>query len=271
MPELPEVETTCRGIEPYVNGSLIRQVVVRQPRLRWPVNESLNHELQNQILTGVARRAKYILLTTIKGVLVIHLGMSGSLRVVNKDHPVTKHDHCDLVLQNDLILRYNDPRRFGAILWITGDLQQHALFAHLGPEPLASGFSADYLHARSKQRKTAIKTFIMDASVVVGVGNIYANEALFMAGIHPKRQAGRISLQRYQRLVIAIKNVLQQAIEQGGTTLKDFVNGEGKPGYFQQSLLVYGKDGGACPQCEEPIRKKTIAQRSSFYCVNCQV
>ncbi len=270
MPELPEVETTCRGIAPHISGKLVRHFIIRQAQLRWPVSSNLVDELPGQHITEVSRRAKYILLHTNTGVLVIHLGMSGSLRIVDQSVLVGKHDHVDIVFDDNIVLRFNDPRRFGAVLWLTGQLTQHQLFSRLGPEPLSSECHANYLYEKSRQRKLPVKSFIMDSHVLVGVGNIYASEALFMAGIDPRRQAGRISLNRYHLLVEAIKSVLQQAILQGGTTLKDFVNSEGKPGYFQQSLNVYGRCGDPCPQCSTLIKQVTIGQRSSFFCGSCQ-
>jgi len=270
MPELPEVETTRRGIEPHLRGQRIKRLVVRQRQLRWPVPRNLERQLPGQEIARVGRRGKYLLLGIGKSTLMIHLGMSGSLRLLPATTPPGLHDHIDLVLDNGRCLRFTDPRRFGAWLWTGKPISRHPLLASLGPEPLSEAFNADYLYPRSHGRKVAVKNFIMNSRVVVGVGNIYANEALFSAGIHPARAAGRISRQRYVRLVDAIKAILAESIRQGGTTLRDFVNGEGKPGYFRQYLKVYGKTGTPCPHCGAPIREKRIGQRSSFYCAGCQ-
>jgi formamidopyrimidine-DNA glycosylase len=279
MPELPEVETICRGIAPYLTGQHITHVTIRQSQLRWPVPLDLNAQLAGARIAQVARRGKYLLLTSEKskkgkknksGHLIIHLGMSGRLWLVAKGQPAAKHDHCDFHLTNDYWLRYHDPRRFGAILWTQQDPQLHPLLAHLGPEPLTDEFSADYLYTRGKDRNQPIKTFIMDSKVVVGVGNIYANEALYQAGIRPDRMAKSIAKGRYQRLAKAIKAVLAQAIAQGGTTLKDFVGADGQPGYFQQSLAVYGRAGEPCLACSRPVKQIKLAQRSTYYCSYCQ-
>lgn len=270
MPELPEVETTRRGIEPHVRGHTITGLVVRQRQLRWPVPARLGDRLRGQVISAVQRRGKYLLFTLGSGTLIIHLGMSGSLRIIRDGEPARTHDHVDLLLDDGNCLRYTDPRRFGAWLWTGEKAEQHPLLAALGPEPLGEAFSADYLHAQAHGRKLAVKSFIMNSHIVVGVGNIYANEALFCAGIHPARAAGRISLQRYRALVDAIKAVLDQAIGQGGTTLRDFVGGEGKPGYFSQSLQVYSRRNTPCPRCATVIREVRIGQRSSFYCPACQ-
>jgi len=268
MPELPEVETTRRGIAPHIHEQKIRDVIVRQAKLRWPIPRGLKQKLSGSEITGVQRRGKYLLISVDGGSLILHLGMSGSLRIVDADLPPGKHDHVDIVLGSGKCLRFHDPRRFGALLWSKEPLK-HELIRTLGPEPLDESFNADYLFKASRGRKVAVKNFIMDSHVVVGVGNIYASESLFMAGIHPTRPAGRVSKARYAVLVDAIKQVLSRAIEQGGTTLKDFVREDGKPGYFAQSLNVYGRDGEAC-NCGGVIRKKVIGQRSSFYCPDCQ-
>lgn len=270
MPELPEVETTRRGVEPQVCGRRVEEIIVRQPRLRWPVPQRLRRELRGQVIQAVARRGKYLLFATEVGTLIVHLGMSGSLRVVQSEAPPGKHDHLDLALEGGQSLRLTDPRRFGAALWTRGDPQQHRLLRQLGPEPLAEGFNGPYLHARAQGRKAAIKSFLMDSHVVVGVGNIYANEALFLAGIHPSRAAGRIAVDRQSDLAMAVKQVLAAAIAAGGTTLRDFVGGDGRPGYFAQQLRVYGRTGAACPTCGGPIRTARIGQRSTFYCPACQ-
>ena len=270
MPELPEVETTRRGIEPYILGKTIQQLDVRQPRLRWPVPKQLARYLRGQQIERVARRGKYLLLGTGRGTLIIHLGMSGSLRILKQATPPGPHDHVDLLLNNDTLLRFTDPRRFGAWLWTADPVEQHPLLEKLGPEPLSDSFNTDYLHSHSRNRKQAVKIFIMNSHIVVGVGNIYASEVLFRAGIHPSRAAGRISRQRYTLLVNSIKTVLQAAIEQGGTTLRDFVGGEGKPGYFQQQLQVYGRTGKPCYKCGTPVKVTRLGQRSTFYCSQCQ-
>lgn len=270
MPELPEVETTRRGVAPHVSGRRLRAVVVRQPSLRWPVPADLGETLEGQKLRGVDRRGKYLLFDFPTGVLIVHLGMSGSLRVVSRREDPGYHDHVDLDFGPDRVLRFNDPRRFGAILWTGQPWQEHALISHLGPEPLGDGFSGDYLYQRSRRRKQAVKTFIMDSKVVVGVGNIYANEALFKAGIRPTRAAGAISRARYERLVTEIRATLANAIEQGGTTLRDFVGGDGKPGYFQQQLLVYGRAGQPCRLCQRPLSELRLGQRTTVFCRACQ-
>ena len=272
MPELPEVETTRRGIEPHVLGQQVKQVILRQPQLRWPVPAELVSELPGRSIETVQRRAKYLLLKAGDRHLLIHLGMSGRLRIVPATTPAGKHDHLDIVLASDQALRLNDPRRFGAALWITEDYSKHALFAHLGPEPLSEAFCGQRLYDLSRKRRVAVKNFIMDSKTVVGVGNIYASEALHRVGIHPVREAGRISLQRYQKLAEAIKHVLSDSITQGGTTLRDFVGADGGTGYYQLALSVYGKTGEPCPRCgvDHRIHNKLIGQRSSFYCPHCQ-
>jgi formamidopyrimidine-DNA glycosylase len=269
MPELPEVETTRRGIEPYVQGQSIRQVLIRESRLRWPVPAEIQ-ALQGQVVRKLTRRGKYILLHTDAGVALIHLGMSGSLRIVEPEMPPRKHDHFDLLLESGKAVRYHDPRRFGALLWTTTDPLQHALLQGLGLEPLEDGFDGDYLFRRSRDRKLAVKAFIMDASVVVGVGNIYANEALFLAGIDPCRAAGRIARERFLKLADSIRHVLAHAIERGGSTLRDFVREDGTPGYFQLELKVYDRAGQPCTVCQTPIRHLVIGQRSTWFCPVCQ-
>ena len=269
MPELPEVETTRRGVEPHCLGRAVKRVIVRERRLRWPVPDQLALALTGQTIKAVERRAKYLLFRTEAGTLLVHLGMSGSLRIVAPDVPPGRHDHIDVLLEGGVCLRYHDPRRFGCLLWSApGEI--HSLLSGLGPEPLSAEFNGQLLHRRSRGRKGAIKNFIMDGKVVVGVGNIYANEALFLSGIRPDRAAGRISLARYQRLADIIKQVLTSSIEQGGTTLRDFVGGDGRPGYFAQQLLVYGRAGQPCRSCYTPLRDLRLGQRSSVYCVTCQ-
>lgn len=271
MPELPEVETTCRGIRPHISGKTVAEVIIRQKQLRWPITDNLPELLIGHAIHQVSRRAKYLLLEITTGdTVIIHLGMSGSLRLVNSTQPAEKHDHVDFVFTDNTVLRYKDTRRFGAILFTPNPVQQHKLIKQLGPEPLSAQFTGEHLYHLSKNKKMTVKAFIMDGHNVVGVGNIYASESLFMAGIHPGRAAGRISLKRYQHLAECIKTVLQLAISQGGTTLRDFVNEQGNPGYFQQSLSVYGRADKECIHCSYPIIQKKIAQRASYYCSQCQ-
>ncbi len=269
MPELPEVETTRRGIEPHVRGRRIVQATVRVPALRWPIPADLAADLAGQRIQAVERRAKYLLLAVDRGSVLLHLGMSGSLRVLPSDMAAARHDHFDIVLDDGRLLRLTDPRRFGAVLWQTPG-QVHPLLQGLGPEPLSDGFDGDGLWQRSRGRRAPVKNFIMDQRVVVGVGNIYAAEALFAAGIHPLRAAGRISRQRYQRLALAIRTILAQAIERGGTTLRDFINPDGAPGYFEQELQVYGREGQPCRQCGTALRSVRLGNRASSYCPRCQ-
>jgi len=269
MPELPEVETTCRGIRPHLLGQTITAVIIRQPKLRWPIPAELMTAV-DQVILGVSRRGKYLLIETSVGTILIHLGMSGSLRLIEDQQQAAKHDHVDIALGTGKILRLHDPRRFGAVLWWTGQIEDHPLLNKLGPEPLEAGFDDGYLWRLSRGRKQAVKTFIMNGHIVVGVGNIYASESLFRAGILPHRQAGRISRRRYQHLRHVIREVLAEAISQGGTTLQDFTNSDGQPGYFAQELLVYGREGQACIACSASIKMKAIGQRASFYCPNCQ-
>jgi formamidopyrimidine-DNA glycosylase len=271
MPELPEVETVCRGITPHIVGQTIQHAVIRQPQLRWPVTDGLASILKGLTVQSVTRRGKYLLLQFELGTLLVHLGMSGSLRVVTQQDEIKTHDHIDIIFSPNTILRYNDPRRFGAMLWTKEAANQHALLKHLGPEPLLDDFHAGYLHKLAHNRKTPLKTFIMDSHVVVGVGNIYANEALFMAGLHPHRVSGQTSLMDYDRLVASIRTALQDAITQGGTTLRDFVNAAGKPGYFQQQLRVYGRSGLPCHQCGQPLQDSRLANRTTVFCAICQV
>lgn len=270
MPELPEVETTCRGITPHIKGKIVRSVIIRQGKLRWPIPAKIKQILPGQRVEQVSRRGKYLLLHTAAGTLILHLGMSGSLRVANQRDAVEKHDHVDIIFTKNCILRLRDPRRFGAVLWTSRSAYSHKLIRSLGPEPLSESFNAHALFQRSRNRKIAIKPFIMDSKTVVGVGNIYASEALFQAGIRPSTPAGRISMARYEHLTVAIKDVLSSAIESGGTTLRDFTNGEGKPGYFQQKLQVYGRAGEACTKCGAPIKMIQQAQRATYYCTRCQ-
>ena len=268
MPELPEVETTRRGIAPHIQDQVIRGAVIRQPRLRWPVPD-LDSLLRGRRVLAVERRAKYILIRFAHGTLIVHLGMSGSLRLVPADSRPRKHDHIDLLCAGNC-LRLHDPRRFGAMLWTAEDPLQHPRLRDLGPEPLSDDFDAVYLDRIARGRRAPVKTLLMDGRVVVGVGNIYATEALFRAGIHPSRASGRISAERYGRLVAEVKAVLSYAIERGGTTLRDFLNESGQPGYFAQELLVYGRAGQPCRHCDTLIRTRQIGQRASAYCPSCQ-
>ncbi len=270
MPELPEVETTCAGIRPYLVGNTVREVIVRQAQLRWAVPLHLGQILANATIESVTRRAKYCLLNTAQGSVILHLGMSGSLRIVHAPTLAGKHDHVDFVLADGVILRFNDPRKFGAVLWAEDNPLTHPLLKNLGPEPLSADFSGTHLYQLAHKRKMPIKAFIMDGHIVVGVGNIYASESLFMAAIAPQRSAGSLNAQDCDNLASAIKQVLQRAIAQGGTTLKDFVNAQGKPGYFSQSLQVYGRAGLPCYRCQTTLAQLTIAQRNSYFCPNCQ-
>lgn len=270
MPELPEVETTLRGIRPYLEGRRIERLSIREPRLRLPIPAETPERVDGQTVIALARRGKYLLLGLGRGTLILHLGMSGSLRVLPAGTPPERHDHLDLVLEGGLCLRLRDPRRFGLLLWTPDAPETHPLLRRLGPEPLGSGFDGDYLYRLSRGRRVAVKPFLMDAGVVVGVGNIYANESLFIAGILPQRACNRIGSERYRGLAAVVRSVLAAAIEQGGTSLRDFVQEDGRPGYFSQSLRVYAREGLPCTGCGAPIRQRRIAQRSSFYCARCQ-
>lgn len=269
MPELPEVETTRAGIAVHIQGQTLHQVVVRDTRLRWPVPVELAAKVQGKMLRQVIRRGKYLLFEFDHGAIIGHLGMTGSMRIVAHNEPPAFHDHVDLVFAK-VTLRYRDPRRFGCILWQPNPVMAHPLLASLGPEPLTDLFNTAHLVSACKGKKQAIKSLIMDAKQVVGVGNIYANEALFMAGIHPHRQAGRISAARLGKLVACCKQVLSAAIKQGGTTLRNFVDSEGKPGYFKQQLQVYGRTGQACVNCDQPLIESRLGQRCTVYCKRCQ-
>ncbi|HIZ51554.1 MAG TPA: bifunctional DNA-formamidopyrimidine glycosylase/DNA-(apurinic or apyrimidinic site) lyase [Candidatus Pseudomonas excrementavium] len=269
MPELPEVETTRRGIAPHLEGHRVTRLIVRDARLRWPIPEDLAIQVENQTFTAVRRRAKYLLMDIGGGTLISHLGMSGNLRLVPAETPVLKHEHVDIELDSGLTLRYTDPRRFGAMLWQRAG-EVHPLLARLGPEPLSADFDGERLYQLSRKRSMAVKPFIMDNAVVVGVGNIYATEALFAAGIDPRREAGRISRARYQVLAEEIRKVLARAIESGGTTLRDFIGGDGKPGYFKQELFVYGRAGQLCKVCGTTLSEVRLGQRSTVFCRRCQ-
>lgn len=270
MPELPEVETTRRGIEPSLRGRRIVALEVRDRRLRWPLPRGLERRVTGRRILGVRRRAKYLLIDTDGGTLIAHLGMSGSLRVVDAATPLRVHDHFDLVLDSGRCLRFNDPRRFGSLHWVAGDPLGHPLLARLGPEPLGPDFDGAYLWGRARGRRVAIKLLIMNAQVVVGVGNIYASEALFRAGIRPGTQSRRVSRERMRALAGAIRSVLSEAVRVGGTTLRDYVSPDGEPGYFRQKLYVYERAGEPCRRCGTPIRHTVLGQRSTYFCPACQ-
>lgn len=270
MPELPEVETTLRGIAPHLQGRIIMHAVVRNPALRWPIPAELPALLKGQSVRALTRRAKYLLIRFDHGTLLLHLGMSGSLRILPHDTPPGKHDHFDLLLDDGHLLRLRDPRRFGAVLWHAGDPTQHPLLAGLGPEPLGDAFDGAYLHRALRPRHAAIKLALMDNRLVVGVGNIYANEALFRAGIKPQTAADKISRARCERLVHNVREVLREAIAKGGSSLRDFIHSDGSSGYFQQHYFVYGRTGEPCRRCGAAIRQIRQGQRASFYCPHCQ-
>ena len=269
MPELPEVETSRRGIEPWIVNTRIDDVVVRDRRLRWPVPRGIENQLRGRRIDSVSRRAKYLLIETDGGAAILHLGMTGSVFIVDHDAPAGIHDHFDILLDSGRSLRFRDPRRFGSFLFSKAPLA-HPLLAELGPEPLGDDFDGDYLWLRSRGRSVSVKQFIMNAKIVVGVGNIYASEALFIAGINPKRAAGRIARHRYEALADAIRDVLGRAIEAGGTTLRDFYGGDCEPGYFKQQLEVYGRDGEHCRFCNTLIKAIVQGQRTTYYCKSCQ-
>ncbi len=269
MPELPEVETTCRGIRPHVEGCVLSALTVRNPRLRVHLPAELAPRLAGLTLRTVRRRAKYLLLGFDPGSVIVHLGMSGSLRVVRSDEPPGTHDHVDFVFGGQA-LRLRDPRRFGMVVWQEGEVAQHPLLARLGPEPLGDAFDADWLHAITRGLRAPIKHVLMDSRRVVGVGNIYASESLFRARIHPLEPAGRLGPRRCARLVAAVRETLAAAIEAGGSTLRDFVGGDGRPGYFQQQYAVYGRDGQVCHVCATPVQRVISAQRATFFCPRCQ-
>lgn len=270
MPELPEVETTRRGIEPAVRGQRIGRLVIREPRLRWPVPADLPKLIEGRCVNGLARRAKYLLFGFDNGTLLVHLGMSGSLRVLSAATPPLLHDHVDVVLESGLCLRFNDPRRFGSMLWTDGDPSLHPLLRALGPEPLSDEFNGATLARAAKGRKVAIKQLLMNSQIVVGVGNIYASEALFRAGVRPRRAAGRLKAEEFAAIATAVKDVLREAIRAGGTTLRDYVNADGMPGYFRQKLYVYERTGEPCRLCKTPIRHFIQGQRSTYFCGTCQ-
>jgi formamidopyrimidine-DNA glycosylase len=270
MPELPEVETTRRGLLPHVVGRRIRAVVVRNPHLRWPVPRDLPRRLEGEEVVDVRRRGKYLVFDCRRGHLLVHLGMSGRLTWIAENAPVRAHDHVDLRFEGARALRLTDPRRFGAMLWIAGKAEDHALLRGLGLEPFEEGFTGKALHEKARGRRVAVKQFLMDSRVVTGVGNIYASEALFHAGIHPLRRAGRISRPRWERLAAAVRSTLERALAAGGTTLRDFASADGHAGAFQHQRAVYGREGEPCPVCATPIRALRQGQRSTFYCPRCQ-
>lgn len=269
MPELPEVEVCRLGVTPHINAKIVSNVIVRNKKLRWPIPDEITTVIGLPVLS-VDRRAKYLLVRFSKGTLLIHLGMSGTIRVIDESVPVAKHDHFDLVFEHGKALRLNDPRRFGAVLWLENHVDEHNLLTKLGPEPLSDEFAKGYLFKKAKNRKVPIKTFVMNNHIVVGVGNIYANEALFQAGILPTTKAGDIDEERLNKLTEIIKKVLSAAIEQGGTTLKDFTQVDGRPGYFEQSLKVYGRAGQACENCQTTLLEVRQSNRSSVFCPHCQ-
>jgi formamidopyrimidine-DNA glycosylase len=270
MPELPEVETTLRGIAPHLQGARVQETVVRHAQLRWPIPAELPALLREREILALQRRAKYLLIAFEHGTLILHLGMSGSLRILPHGTPPEKHDHFDLALNNGKLMRLRDPRRFGAVLWHEGDITAHPLLSRLGPEPLSEAFDADYLYRATRTRNVAIKLALMDNHLVVGVGNIYANEALFRAGIRPLLPAGKLSRARCAALVQNVQEVLRAAIEKGGSTLRDFIHSDGSSGYFQQHYFVYGRGNEACLRCGTPVRIIKQGQRSTFYCPQCQ-
>jgi formamidopyrimidine-DNA glycosylase len=269
MPELPEVETTRRGLSPLASGKTIESIVVRQPQLRWPIPTTIARLRDNRVI-ALDRRAKWLIWRLDHGHLLWHLGMSGSFRAWTSAPQPGPHDHVDVLLRNGHLIRYTDPRRFGALLWTKGDPLSHPRLVSLGPEPFDETFNGDYLYQLSRGRRSSVKAFIMDGRVVVGVGNIYACEALFSAGIHPGRSAGRVSRERYRQLANHIVRILSDAIEVGGTSLRDFTVGDGTPGYFGQALKVYGREGTPCPNCGAGIKRIIIGQRSTFFCSRCQ-
>ncbi len=270
MPELPEVETTVRGLTPHLQGRFFTLIDIRQPKLRWPVPPDLNRRLCQRPILKVGRRGKYLLLETSHGTLIIHLGMSGSLRISGPETELRKHDHAVFHLDDGKHLIFHDPRRFGALLWTERSAGEHPLLKSLGLEPFDDRFNGIWLHQKARRSRGTIKSLIMNQKIVVGVGNIYANEALFLAGIQPGRIAKTVARKRYERLCLAIRQVLSEAIDQGGTTLRDFTDEKGQPGYFQLALNVYGKSDQPCLSCGNRIRTVKIGQRTSFYCPRCQ-
>jgi formamidopyrimidine-DNA glycosylase len=269
MPELPEVETTRRGLAPHVEGRAVVDVHLRRPDLRWPIPPEVAEGLVGERIDAVRRRAKYLLFDTRAGSALLHLGMSGSLRVLPGDTPPRAHDHVDIALDSGRVLRFNDPRRFGCLLWQRAG-EVHPLLGDLGPEPLSDDFDGDWLFESARGRRVPVKAFLMDQRIVVGVGNIYAVEALFAAGISPLRAAGRVSRDRYRDLAATVKAVLSSALERGGTTLRDFLAPDGAPGYFARELAAYGRGGEPCPRCGRPLRQAPVGQRTTVWCGHCQ-
>jgi len=269
MPELPEVETTRAGLAPHCEGRGIRSVTLRRPDLRWPIPKEIKKHLPSQTILSVRRRAKYLLIDTAPGSALLHLGMSGCLRVLPATTRIEKHDHVDIALDNDTVIRFTDPRRFGCLLWQPVG-ETHSLLQHLGPEPLSDDFDGNFLYELSRGKRSPVKHFLMDQSIVVGVGNIYAAESLFQSGIAPQREAGSISRARYAALATSVKSILSYAIARGGTTLRDFLNADGAPGYFEQELFVYGREGEACKVCGKPIQNLRMGNRASAWCKKCQ-
>ncbi len=269
MPELPEVETTRRGLLPHVVGRRIRDVIVRESRLRWPVPRDLAGRVRGERVADIRRRGKYLLFDVGEGHLLVHLGMSGSLSLVPSGTPPRRHDHVDLALEGESTLRLTDPRRFGAVLWVRHP-ETHALLRSLGIEPFDDAFGGACLHALAKGRRVPVKLFLMNANIVTGIGNIYANEALFAAGVHPSRAAGRVSGERWDRIAAAVRRTLERALAAGGSTLRDFVGGDGRPGYFQNEYAVYGRAGEPCPACGAPVKAARHAGRATYYCASCQ-
>lgn len=270
MPELPEVETTRRGLLPHLVGRAIRGVVVRNPNLRWPVPRDLGRRLRGERVIDIRRRGKYLLFDCARGHLLVHLGMSGRLSLVPADRPARAHDHVDLKLDGGKALRLTDPRRFGAMIWMRGRGSSHALLDGLGLEPLGPEFTGAALVRLARGRRVAVKQFLMNSRIVTGVGNIYASEALFRAGIHPERSVARISAKRWERLAAAVKTTLEEALDLGGTTLRDFAAVDGIPGHYQSRFLVYGRAGEPCPRCKAAIHTRRQGQRSTFFCASCQ-
>lgn len=270
MPELPEVETTCRGLAPHLVGRRIEALTVRDTRLRWPVPSDLPRNLAGQRVHCLRRRGKYLIFELGRGALIVHLGMSGALRVVPLGSMAGKHDHLDWLFEGGTVLRFTDPRRFGSVHFVLGDPEQHRLLSSLGPEPLSASFTAEELHRTSRGRRVSIKEFLMNSHIVVGIGNIYANEALFRARIRPRTSAGRISLERYRVLVECVRDTLNAALIAGGSSLRDWLHADGSTGYFQQQYCVYGQADEACRRCGTPIREIRQGQRASYYCPVCQ-
>lgn len=270
MPELPEVETTLRGIKPHIIDQKITDVIIRHYQLRWPIPADIRERLRDQVVKKIYRRAKYILFEMDNGTFILHLGMSGRVRILSEPVAAGKHDHVDIYFSNQKYLRFTDPRRFGALLWTSENAGKHPLLIKIGPEPLSSDFDGQYLWEQARRRKVPVKSFIMNSHVVAGVGNIYAVEALFQAKIKPQKPAGKISLAQYQDLAAAIKIILKNAIEKGGTTLKDFMKSDGTPGYFSIQLQVYGRGGKPCVNCGTKLKATRMGQRSTVYCSVCQ-